>query len=171
MINDHSPAQKEAKEIAVPSWFLPGHISMGAGSLLVQLLHHDPAIRLSAAEALKHPWCLGLDQLRNLRIADEDQGEIDERNKGILTAEMDEARASRKKSNTPPLTRSNTNGSGSSNNAKGSTRGRSPASKCSPPPHHKKLSPENSISSTQTSLVLDISSVGENFNTSPSEDR
>lgn len=41
----------------MPLWFWPTHISPLAGDLLVKLLQCDPSQRISAAEALRHPWC------------------------------------------------------------------------------------------------------------------
>lgn len=42
-----------------PSWLFPQHMSSAAKSLIVQLLHPDPDSRLTASEALKHPWIVG----------------------------------------------------------------------------------------------------------------
>jgi serine/threonine protein kinase len=42
-----------------PSWFAPAYFSSEICSLLVRLIHPDPAMRLSASAALKHPWCKG----------------------------------------------------------------------------------------------------------------
>jgi serine/threonine protein kinase len=51
---------KEGKEFHIPGWFWPNTISPLVGNLLVGLLHYDPNMRLTASEALNHPWCRGL---------------------------------------------------------------------------------------------------------------
>jgi hypothetical protein len=57
---EYSAAFKDGKDVMVPSWFWPNNISPLVGSLLVGLLHYDPLQRLTASEAARHPWCLGL---------------------------------------------------------------------------------------------------------------
>lgn len=41
----------------MPSWFWPTNVCPPAGDLLIKLLQCDPLTRLTAAEALLHPWC------------------------------------------------------------------------------------------------------------------
>ena len=43
----------------VPVWFFPSHVSPLAASLIIGLLQPDPTHRISAREALLHPWLLG----------------------------------------------------------------------------------------------------------------
>jgi hypothetical protein len=54
---DYVIAVKESKEFQIPIWFWPTHISPLAGDLLVKLLQTDPTQRITATEALRHPWC------------------------------------------------------------------------------------------------------------------
>ena len=51
---------REGREPTLPQWFWPPHLSPLAGSLLVGLLHWDPAMRLTAESVMQHPWCLGI---------------------------------------------------------------------------------------------------------------
>ncbi len=51
---------KDGKDPVLPSWFWPANISPMVTSLLIGLLQWDPAHRLTAAEAIRHPWCQGL---------------------------------------------------------------------------------------------------------------
>lgn len=46
-------------EQLLPEWFCSANISRSARELLVRILHVDPQLRLTAAEALRHPWSLG----------------------------------------------------------------------------------------------------------------
>lgn len=46
-------------EQLLPEWFCSANISRPARELLVRVLHVDPQLRLTAAEALRHPWSLG----------------------------------------------------------------------------------------------------------------
>jgi serine/threonine protein kinase len=39
-------------------WFFPAHVSAPARSLVLALLHSEPILRLSASNALQHPWML-----------------------------------------------------------------------------------------------------------------
>lgn len=48
---------KEGKEFHIPTWFWPTNLSPLAGDLLVKLLQVDPSQRITAAEAMRHPWC------------------------------------------------------------------------------------------------------------------
>lgn len=52
--------QRDGKDIVPPSWFWSSHISPLVSGLLVGLLQSDPSQRLSAAEAMNHPWCQGV---------------------------------------------------------------------------------------------------------------
>jgi serine/threonine protein kinase len=54
---DYAIAMKEGKEFQIPIWFWPTHISPLASDLLIKLLQTDPTQRITAAEALRHPWC------------------------------------------------------------------------------------------------------------------
>jgi serine/threonine protein kinase len=60
LLTEYSVAVREGKEIILPAWFWPSTISPLVTTLLVGLLQSDPSVRLSAAEALRHPWCQGL---------------------------------------------------------------------------------------------------------------
>ena len=51
-------ASGNTSEFLFPSWFFPPQLSLSAKSLIVSLLHYDPNLRLTAAAALQHPWCL-----------------------------------------------------------------------------------------------------------------
>lgn len=53
---DFAVAMHAGKEPLYPSWFFPSNISPIAKSLIVQLLHPDPLLRLSASDALQHRW-------------------------------------------------------------------------------------------------------------------
>ena len=57
---EYSPAlaSSNTNEFLFPSWFFPPQLSLAAKSLIVSLLHYDPNLRLTAAAALHHPWCL-----------------------------------------------------------------------------------------------------------------
>lgn len=61
LCTDYAQAIRERREVALPQWFWPSHISPPVGSLLVSLLHFDPNMRLTAEEALNHPWCRQVD--------------------------------------------------------------------------------------------------------------
>jgi serine/threonine protein kinase len=55
--SDYFAALSAGKEPQYPTWLFPTHMSSPlARSLLVQLLHPDPLIRPTAADALKHRW-------------------------------------------------------------------------------------------------------------------
>jgi len=56
---DYNSAIESGKDVPIPSWFFPSWISPLASSLIISLLQCDPSKRLTAAEALLHPWCLG----------------------------------------------------------------------------------------------------------------
>ncbi len=60
---DYAQALRDGKEKDIPvppAWFWPiPEPCPGVGSLLVGLLHYDPALRLTAAEVMRHPWYLG----------------------------------------------------------------------------------------------------------------
>lgn len=58
---------EKGEEPDYPSWFFPPHISNLGAALIVSLLHHDPAQRLTAAQAHMHPWCLGGSSAKELR--------------------------------------------------------------------------------------------------------
>jgi serine/threonine protein kinase len=59
-VQDNNSTIASGKQPAMyPSWLFPQHISSSAKSLMVQLLHPDPDSRLTASEALKHPWIAG----------------------------------------------------------------------------------------------------------------
>lgn len=63
MSSDYVRAIEAGREPLLPDWFFPVEsISPQAASLIVLLLHTDPAQRLTAAEAKKHPWCLELSE-------------------------------------------------------------------------------------------------------------
>lgn len=49
--------QKEGKVVKLPGWFAPTNFSPAICSLLVRLIHPEPSMRLSATQALLHPWC------------------------------------------------------------------------------------------------------------------
>mmetsp|Transcript_23150 Transcript_23150/g.23801 ORF Transcript_23150/g.23801 Transcript_23150/m.23801 type:complete len:739 (-) Transcript_23150:467-2683(-) len=53
---DYIAAISAGKEPLFPVWLFPTHISSAAKSLIVQLLHPDPNLRISASDALKHRW-------------------------------------------------------------------------------------------------------------------
>lgn len=50
---------REGEQLLLPEWFCSANISRSARELLVRILHVDPQLRLTAAEALRHPWSLG----------------------------------------------------------------------------------------------------------------
>jgi len=58
---EYSLAVEEGREgeQLLPEWFCSANISRPARELLVRILHFDPLLRLTAAEALQHPWSLG----------------------------------------------------------------------------------------------------------------
>lgn len=55
---DFAASVVQGVEPCFPSWFFPQHLTPVASSLIVSLLHHDPAQRLTASSALQHPWCM-----------------------------------------------------------------------------------------------------------------
>lgn len=58
--NEYVTSLKDGKDAILPSWFWPSNISPLVTNLLVGLLQCDPTCRLSAAEAILHPWCQGM---------------------------------------------------------------------------------------------------------------
>jgi len=61
MTADYVRAIDSGRDPQFPDWFFPNdRIPVQAASLIVLLLHTDPAQRLNAAEAKLHPWSLGL---------------------------------------------------------------------------------------------------------------
>ena len=58
-MTDYATIIREGREFVPPGWFFPAKISSLTAKLIVSLLHFDPSQRITAAEALQHPWCLG----------------------------------------------------------------------------------------------------------------
>lgn len=56
IFTEYIDAIQAGKDPLYPSFFFPSHISSLARSLIVQLLHPDPNLRLTATGALKHRW-------------------------------------------------------------------------------------------------------------------
>jgi serine/threonine protein kinase len=63
-------AMQAGKDPLYPSFLFPSHVSSLARLLIVQLLHPDPVLRLSANEAAKHRW-LHVTNLSRINARDE----------------------------------------------------------------------------------------------------
>lgn len=68
MFTEYVDAIQAGKDPLYPSFFFPSHISPLARSLIVQLLHPDPNLRLTATVALKHRWFSSANSRPNLRL-------------------------------------------------------------------------------------------------------
>ena len=72
VITEYPAMLKDGKDIIFPSWFWPNAPLPLVNSLLVGLLQADPNLRLSAAEAINHPWCQGMtyEEYKSMRSAE-----------------------------------------------------------------------------------------------------
>lgn len=58
-LTEYNHSVQEGREIVWPTWFFTSRISPIAASLLVSLLQIDPSLRVTASQAMQHPWILG----------------------------------------------------------------------------------------------------------------